>query len=149
MISILIINNNERNLKKIKNIDYNDLYKKCGYKTNDNFKKLYEKKINNIVYEYWGKDEGKNIYKYILNNITYYNKLLIIKIIDNNFENISENDYDNIFNNKISNIDNNKNNILDNNENSDTNNEDNKILSYNSESELSEESYIFSSDEEN
>ena len=151
MISVLIIANNDKNLKKIKNISYDDLYKKCGFKTGENFEKLYEKNIDELSYEYWGKKDGKENYKYIINNITYYNKLIVIKTKDKEFQNITEEDYCNIFDNKnneekhtIKNKENNKEN------NEDSKNEDEEMeLVLNSDSELSEEPYLFSSDEEN
>ena len=153
MISILLVVNKEKNLKKIKNISHDDLYKKCGFKTDENFEKLYEKNIENISYQYWSKKEGKESYKYILNNITYYNKLLIVKTKNNEFQNITEEDYYNIFNNENikSNNEENENN-KENEDNQEDNKEDNKEdenNELNSDSELSEEPYVFSSDEEN
>jgi len=144
MISILLVINKEKNLKKIKNISYDDLYKKCGFKTNENFEKLYEKNVENISYQYWSKKEGKESYKYILNNITYYNKLLIIKTKNNEFQNITEEDYCNIFDNENS-----EEKYAINNKEEKEENEENEENELNSDSELSEEPYVFSSDEEN
>lgn len=170
MISVLLVINNEKIIKKLKNICYEELYKKCGFKSNENFEKLYEKKIMDNNYEYWGKKEGKNIYKYILNNITYYNKLLIIKTKNMEFQNITEDDYINIFdsiNNKdVNNKDINNKDVInkdinnkdvnnkdvnnkDVNNNNDVNNDEDIESLFTIDSELSEEPYIFSSDDEN
>ena len=46
----------------------------------------------NNYYEYWGKNVGKESFKYKFDNITYYNKLLIIKKDGDKFLNISEDD---------------------------------------------------------
>lgn len=138
MISILLVVNNEKNLKKVKNINNDDLYKKCGFKTNENFEKIYEKDVENVLYQYWSKKHGKDIYKYQIDGITYYNKLLIIKIKNNEFQNITEEDYNIIFNNQNINSIETIQSI-----------NDNKDLEIDNISELSEESYIFSSDEEN
>ena len=97
MISVVFIINNEKNFKNFKNINYDELYKKCGYKNNDNFIKIHERKNiyhdnPNIYYEYWGKKVGKDCFKYKFDNIVYFNKLLIIKKNGEKFLNITEND---------------------------------------------------------
>ena len=168
MISVVFIVNNEKNFKNFKNINYNELYKKCGYKSNDNFVKLYEKKINciadnsnvnNIYYEYWGKNIGKESFKYKLDNITYYNKLLIIKKDGEKFLNISQDDIalidESYCSNKSTeeevNKQENNNSTPENNNKKVTNiiiKEDDEELDNDTNSELSEEPYLFSSDEE-
>lgn len=149
MITVLFIINDKKNYKKLKNINYDDLYKKSGYKTNDNFINLYNKIINNITFEYWGKNIGKESLKYSFNNIIYYNKLLIIKKENNIFQNINDVDYNLIINESESNnkIIKSITEVYDNsNKNNNYDNDDDEI-SINS--ELSEEPYIFSSDSEN
>ena len=176
MISVVFIINNEKNFKNFKNINYNELYKKCGYKSNDNFLKLYEKKINcnvdnndsnvdnndsnvdsNIYYEYWGKNLGKESFKYEFDNITYFNKLLIIKKDGENFLNINENDIALIdetynINKEVNNSNNNCNeNISENNNEKLLNNkiiDQQEDINNDTNSELSEEPYLFTSDEE-
>jgi hypothetical protein len=57
---------------KVKNIDTENIYKKCGYKSNNNFNKLYEWVCppNNVI-ELWSKQD---------NNVkTYNNHPLLIK----------------------------------------------------------------------
>ena len=162
MITVLFIINDKKNYKNLKNINYDDLYKKSGYKSNDNFINLYNKTINNITFEFWGKNVGKENLKFSFNNIIYYNKLLIIKKENDIFQNINDNDYNLLINksnsnnkvkksiSEVSNISNNNNN--NNNNNNITNNIDNNISDNDDEisinSELSEEYYIFSSDDE-
>ncbi len=95
MIKVLIINNNDKCYKKMKDINDENLYKKCGFKSNDNFVKLFShNRNNNIDYEFWGKNDGKCNVRYNFNNIVYYNKLLIIKKENNEFINLLEEDYD-------------------------------------------------------
>ena len=163
MISVVFIINNEKNFKNFKNINYDELYKKCGYKSNDNFVKLHERRMNSnnnndndIYYEYWGKNVGKESFKYKFDNITYYNKLLIIKKDGTNFLNIREDDITLIdesycANEEVNNSteENNKS-TSDNNEKLANNNikEDDEELDNDTNSELSEEPYLFSSDEE-
>lgn len=168
MISVVFIINNEKNFKNFKNINYDELYKKCGYKSNDNFVKLYEKKINcddsnndnngnNIYYEYWGKNVGKESFKYKFDNINYYNKLLIIKKDGTKFLNISKDDIalidESYCTNEevVNNCEEENNNVAsENNNEKDANNikEDDEEFDNDTNSELSEEPYLFSSDEE-
>ena len=163
MISVVFIINNEKNFKNFKNIKYDELYKKCGYKSNDNFVKLHERRMNSnnnndndIYYEYWGKNVGKESFKYKFDNITYYNKLLIIKKDGTNFLNIREDDITLIdksycANEEVNNsTEENNNSSPENTNEKDANNikEDDEELDNDTNSELSEEPYLFSSDEE-
>ena len=165
MISVVFIINNEKNFKNFKNINYDELYKKCGYKSNDNFVKLHERKINcndnsnvnnesnnnTIYYEYWGKNVGKESFKYKFDNITYFNKLLIIKKDGDKFLNISEDDITLIDKSYCTNEEL-VNNSTEENSNekivNDNIKEDDEELDNDTNSELSEEPYLFSSDEE-
>ena len=164
MISVVFIINNEKNFKNFKNINYDELYKKCGYKSNDNFVKLHERRMNSnnnndndIYYEYWGKNVGKESFKYKFDNITYYNKLLIIKKDGTNFLNIREDDITLIDKSYCANeeevnnsTEKNNNSSPENTNEKDANNikEDDEELDNDTNSELSEEPYLFSSDEE-
>tara|TARA_R110002073_G_scaffold83952_4_gene199918 strand:+ start:1027 stop:1524 length:498 start_codon:yes stop_codon:yes gene_type:complete len=163
MISVVFIINNEKNFKNFKNIKYDELYKKCGYKSNDNFVKLHERRMNSnnnndndIYYEYWGKNVGKESFKYKFDNITYYNKLLIIKKDGTNFLNIREDDITLIdksycANEEVNNsTEENNNSSPENTNEKDANNikEDDEELDNDTNSELSEEPYLFSSDED-
>lgn len=169
MISVVFIINNEKNFKNFKNIKYDELYKKCGYKSNDNFVKLHERKMNyidnnnndnfnnDIYYEYWGKNVGKESFKYKFDNIIYYNKLLIIKKDGEKFLNIIQDDITLIDKSDCANkeevnnyTEENNKSTSDNNEKLANNNikEDDEELDNDTNSELSEEPYLFSSDEE-
>jgi hypothetical protein len=56
---------------KVKSIDMENIYKKCGYKSNCNFKKLYEWDCSSNVIELWSKED---------NNVkTYNNHPLLVK----------------------------------------------------------------------
>ena len=80
MISCITLKNNDFKQLKIKNVDEENIYKKCGYKTNNNFKKLYSWNINNDTLELWCKEE-ENIKKLNQHNIfTKYG----IKVNSNN-----------------------------------------------------------------
>jgi hypothetical protein len=62
MITILLVKSNGDILeKRVKNIDVNNLYKSCGYKTNDKnvFKQVHTYDWKNKKYMVFGKTEGK------------------------------------------------------------------------------------------
>ena len=167
MIKIIIINNNnDVCYKNVKDLSENTLYKKCGYKSNENFNKIYNYNNNNISYEFWGKSIDKTNIMCSFNDIKYFNKLLIIKKENDKFKNILEADYNYIVNNikyNNDNINDNKDNIddkncnnnnclddnnsVDNSSDSDNNSDDNSSIYSDKNSELSEESYIFISDD--
>jgi len=43
---------------KVKNIDSENIYKKCGYKSNHNFKKFYEWDLSSNIIELWSKEDN-------------------------------------------------------------------------------------------
>lgn len=60
MTKIVIINKNGSiTTKNIKNINPNDLYKKCGYKNNKNFKFIYSFKVKSKYINIYGKEVGR------------------------------------------------------------------------------------------
>ena len=60
MLKSIIISNEEINEIKIKNLTDDNIFKKCGYKNNNNFKKLYNWEFtDSITIELWGKEELK------------------------------------------------------------------------------------------
>ena len=71
MISCITMKNNDFKQIKIKNVDEKNIYKKCGYKTDNNFKKLYTWQIDSNLLELWCKNDD-NIKKY--NNHAIFNK---------------------------------------------------------------------------
>jgi len=133
MLNCLIIKDNEISTINTKYLSEDNIYKKCGYKSNNNFKKILEHKLNdNIKLELWGKTEGLNKYlnnnKFLLDNkYNIYNKCILIAS-NNKKEYVSclKEYYDNMINNneivdKVNNknndiTNNNKEEVLDNNE---------------------------------
>tara|TARA_B100001093_G_scaffold502735_1_gene556126 strand:- start:1629 stop:2141 length:513 start_codon:yes stop_codon:yes gene_type:complete len=62
MLKSIIISNEEINEIKIKNLTDDNIFKKCGYKNNNNFKKLYDWEFtNSITLELWGKEKLKKL----------------------------------------------------------------------------------------
>lgn len=147
------------------------LYKKCGYRKNDDFYNIKTWTFNKIIFELWGKTKGKENNKNLYNftsfcKDTIYNNCLVIfkknnkyidfdiniwnKFIDNIVKN-TENEEKNLDgdpNNKqkkdqyISHNDDNSDNS-DNSDDSDSNSDDDD-----ENSELKEESYLYSSENE-
>lgn len=170
MLNCLIIKDNEITTINTKNISKDNIFKKCGYKSNNNFKKILEYKLKeNINLELWGKtvgiDKHLNSNNFLLKkNYNIYNKC-ILTALNNNNEYISclREYYDiMINNNEISDEFNCKKNINPYENNSKYEDEDKTkdeckdksiecneetIYDYDNLSELTEDSYIYSSDE--
>ena len=175
MLNCLIIKDNEITTINIKNISEDNIFKKCGYKSNNNFKKIFVHKLkDNIKLELWGKtvglDKYLNVNKFLLEkNFKIYNKCILIALNNKN-EYISclKEYYDVIINNNeiLNELNYEKKEDLD--ETKDktktkTKDEDedkdkyktkdelieyNEVIIYEGLSELTEDSYIYSSDEE-
>ena len=62
MIKCILINKEEINEIKIKNLSQEELYKRCNFKNNINFSKVKTWKIDDDNIELWGKTEGLKIY---------------------------------------------------------------------------------------
>ena len=64
--------NNDYTLHNSKIIETDSLYKKCGFKKEDNFIKLFTYNSDNNILEFWGRTKGdsKNINTY---NLAHYN----------------------------------------------------------------------------
>lgn len=78
MISCIFVKNNNISQIKVKNLDNSNIYKKCGYKNEINFKKINEWIYKNNIIELWSKEENcKN------------NNLHFIKELNNNVSNKS------------------------------------------------------------
>ena len=56
------------------------LYSSCGYRSNNNFEKLYEWLVDDQIYELYGKRTGKfeNVYEFPEITETFYGTLCII-----------------------------------------------------------------------
>jgi len=144
MIKILIINNDIIKESNIKNLDDDNMYKKLGYKNNNNFCliKSYKNKDNYI--NIYGKNSGAqnllNTNSVLVNKkLSIYGKALVVKIIDNQYISITEDEFNIFFDNKDNSDDSTNNNECINNE---------QVSNDNSEDELLEDVYCYSSDNE-
>jgi hypothetical protein len=63
MLSCITLKNTSLKLLKVKNVTEETIYKKCGYKTPINFKKIYTWNLNEKTIELWSK-EDTNIKNY-------------------------------------------------------------------------------------
>ena len=68
MISCITLKNKSFKLLKVKNVSEENIYKKCGYKTSINFKKIYTWNLDDKTIELWCKEDT---------NITKYNEHII------------------------------------------------------------------------
>ena len=68
MLSCITLKNTSFTLLKVKNVTEDNIYKKCGYKTSINFKKIYTWNVDDKTIELWSK-EDTNIKKYNQHNI--------------------------------------------------------------------------------
>ena len=168
MINSIIINNNSANEVKIKNINEENIYKKCNFKNPNDFSKLHSWQYDDTNHiELWGKNKGfKNskscfiIFKNM--NIDIFGKSLFLMKNDDKYISLNINTFNDFFN--INNTENT------NKENKETTNKDNiiaenldakdakdddkclveqedKLSEYSYNSELSYELYCYSSDE--
>jgi len=63
MLSCITLKNTSFKLLKVKNVTEENIYKKCGYKTSTNFKKIYSWNLDDKCIELWCK-EDTNIKKF-------------------------------------------------------------------------------------
>jgi len=68
MLSCITLKNTSFTLLKVKNVTEENIYKKCGYKTSVNFKRIYTWDLGDKNIELWSK-EDMNIKKYNEHNI--------------------------------------------------------------------------------
>ena len=93
-------------IKNIKDL----LFKKSGFRKNDDFKCIDKIKINNEEILFYGKNKGKNNLlnkwnsKNIINNEKFYGKIIIVKIINNNLISLTIDDFNKIINNQNNNL---------------------------------------------
>jgi len=104
MINCILFNNGNFEQIKTKNIENNNIYKKCSFKSEKDFEKLYTwKYLDDYNIELWGKNKG-NIIKNIptifsLNNISIFSKSIFIKKdSNNNFYSLNMDEFKNFFN---------------------------------------------------
>ena len=132
MLSCITLKNTSFTLLKVKNVTEENIYKKCGYKTSTNFKKIYTWNIDDKTIELWSK-EDTNIKKYNQHTIlTKYsiklnvnNKCIFFLKNKDHFINLDSEVFNKFFDLKetieFSNDDNNNNNNINNNNNYDIN----------------------------
>lgn len=102
MINCILFNNGNFEEIKTKNIEESNIYKKCNFKNNNDFEKLFNWKDDDYIIELWGKNKGviiKNIPKlFIVNNIVIYSKCIFVKKDSNNkFISLNISDFNNFF----------------------------------------------------
>lgn len=104
MISCITLKNSSFKLLKIKNVDEENIYKKCGYKSSNNFSKLYTWNIDSSLdLELWSKqDTTSKVYnqhsiflKYSINVNSNNRSIFLLKNKDNyiNLDSKFFNDY--------------------------------------------------------
>lgn len=161
MINCILIQNNEINEVKVKNLTEDCIYKKCNFKNDTDFSKLKIWNYDNFSIELWGKNKGfsnslSNFELFKNNGLNIYGKSIFLmkndkdKYISLNKKNF--NDYFNIINDVESKIIDDENNESKNKENLESkeikdeeNCDENSEYSYNS--ELTYELYEYSDDE--
>lgn len=165
MINCILFNNGNFEEIKTKNIEESNIYKKCNFKNNKDFEKLFTWKDDDNIIELWGKTKGniiKNIHiLFSSNNISIYSKSIFVKKNCNNkFISLNICDFNNFFNinKQINNYNsedeefNNTNNANNANNTNNAENEYNEYISDNEDndledSELSYEVYCYSDEE--
>ena len=169
MISCLLVDNENFNTIKVKNLTEDNIYKKCNYKTNVDFNKIMSLEYNENFLEVWGKTKGKMEYNkniFLKNNkLECYGKFIIIlKDVTNKYLSLDSNEFFKYFNilNNTENTENTENtNKTNTNENKtdllineeklkklENNDDSNSEVSESNDSELSYELYCYTSDEE-
>ena len=174
MIKCILINNENIDNIKIKDVNDSNLYKKCNYKKDNDFLKIKNWNFeNNKIIELWGKNKGNSKYKnsnFLIKNekLELYGKcIFVLKDISNNYISLEEDIFNNFFNinkenkqgNNTNNLEENDNIENDNIENNNKNNYDNidnniddeleDLISKYENDELEYEMYCYSSEEEN
>ena len=155
MINCILIQNNEINEIKVKNLTEDSIYKKCNFKNDTDFSKLKIWNYDNLSIELWGKNKGflnslSNFELFKNNGLNIYGKsIFIMKNKESKYISLNKeifNNYFNIINNVKSKIVEEISNECKNKEDLDSKEDDeNSEYSYNS--ELTYELYEYSDDE--
>ena len=103
MISCLLVDNEQFNTIRVKNLTEDNIYKKCNYKTNVDFDKIMSLEYNKNLLEVWGKTKGKmEVNKNIFlknNKLECYGKFIIIlKDVTNKYLSLDSNEFFKYFN---------------------------------------------------
>ena len=106
MISCITLKNNSFKQFKIKNVEEENIYKKCGYKSSNNFSKLYTWNIDaSTQLELWSKqDSASKVYnqhsiflKYSI-NVNSNNKCIFLLKSNENYSNLDGKYFNEFFN---------------------------------------------------
>lgn len=96
MIEIIIIKKNgDVELKRVKEINVDNIYKFCNYKSNKDFNKIHDFEVNNKIYSLYGKQNGKanQENKYELpppvDTTLYFGTLCVIKNVDGEYKDLT------------------------------------------------------------
>ena len=160
MINCILIQNNNINEIKVKNLSEDSIYKKCNFKNNIDFIKIKTWNYKNNIIELWGKNKGfssslSEFELFINNSINVYGKSIFLMRSDEdkyisidkdnfveflNLNNVKKNE--NVYIEDVENEDN-QNNI------NDINNEDknSECSEFSNNSELTFELYEYSDEE--
>ena len=160
MINCILIQNNNINEIKVKNLSEDSIYKKCNFKNNIDFIKIKTWNYKNNIIELWGKNKGfssslSEFELFINNSINVYGKSIFLMRSDEdkyisidkdnfveflNLNNVKKNE--NVYIEDVENEDN-QNNI------NDINNEDknSECSEFSNNSELTLELYEYSDEE--
>lgn len=104
MLSCIIIQNDSYNEINIKNINEENIYKKCNFKNNNNFKKIKSWINENDIIELWGKDKGLSnsennniIFKKLNIDINIYGRAICILKNENTYKSLNIKTFNNYF----------------------------------------------------
>lgn len=103
MISCIIVNNNTANEVKVKNISEENIFKKCNFKTPNDFYKLYSCDFDKYNIELWGKNKGsknnKSKFKLFKDlNLEVFGKSLFVMKNNDTYVSLFNNTFCEIFN---------------------------------------------------
>ena len=101
MISCIIINKNDIEEIRVKNLTESIIYKKCNYKIDKDFDKIFSWNNGENIIELWGKNTGKNKNDYSIfkdNNLNVYGKSIFLQKNNENFISLSKDDFIKFFN---------------------------------------------------
>ena len=103
MISCIIVNNNTANEVKVKNISEENIFKKCNFKTSNDFYKLYSYDYDIYKIELWGKNKGsknnKSKFKLFKDlNLEVFGKSLFVMKNNDTYVSLFNNTFCEIFN---------------------------------------------------
>ena len=167
MINCILIQNNNINEIKVKNLTEDSIYKKCNFKNNSDFIKIKIWNYKNNIIELWGKNKGfssslSEFELFINNSINVYGKsIFLLKSNEDKYISIDKENFVEFLNlnndkknEKIEDVENNnnkndKNDKKDINDQNDINNEDknSECSEFSNNSELTFELYEYSDEE--